>query len=329
MVQKIERFANLAASTLGSTISSGATSLSVVSAASFPTSGQFRVVIDQEIFLVTNVSGNTFTVTPGYESSTQIGHTAGAAVRLLLTAGIMQAVYPTGRRASGAVINMDTNDGILEVNNTAPAPVTVNLPTDPVLYKPYPVVDFAGNAGTHNITVTSGGFSDVINVDGISATYYFNGTVWKVTRSSASQDLSGYVPVTRTINGQPLDADIELTAADVGAVSGSGTCEGDNTGDQVLYAGRVVTAAGAVTMNADDQIVEIAKTTPEDTTVNLPASPVTWKLYTVKDGGFNCAAHNITLVPNAGTIETGTTVVMTRNGQSLSFYWNGANWRIA
>jgi len=88
-----EQFSNLAQTTLGSSISAGATSLAVASASGFPASGQFRIVIDQEIFLVTVVSGTTFTVTPGYESTTQASHTSGAAVAHILTAGVATMLY--------------------------------------------------------------------------------------------------------------------------------------------------------------------------------------------------------------------------------------------
>jgi len=49
-------------------------------------------------------------------------------------------------------------------------------------------------------------------------------------------DLSGYVPTSRTVNGKALSTDISLTASDVGAPSGSGTCSNTNTGDQTLNA---------------------------------------------------------------------------------------------
>jgi hypothetical protein len=46
--------------------------------------------------------------------------------------------------------------------------------------------------------------------------------------------LSGKVPTTRTVNGHALSADVTVTAADVGAPSGSGTSTGSNSGDQDL-----------------------------------------------------------------------------------------------
>ncbi|MEI6730585.1 MAG: GDSL-type esterase/lipase family protein, partial [Pseudomonadota bacterium] len=90
-----EQFTNLAQTTLAGGIAAGATSLSVASAVKFPGSGQFRIVIDQEIFLVTGVSGNNFTVIPGYEGTQTTAHTSGAAVAHILTAGVISRLYNT------------------------------------------------------------------------------------------------------------------------------------------------------------------------------------------------------------------------------------------
>jgi len=82
-----ELFTNNGASTLSAAIATtGATSLTVTSAASFPTGGNFRIIVDSEIMLVTAVAGTTFTITRGQESTTAATHTNGAAVNELLTA---------------------------------------------------------------------------------------------------------------------------------------------------------------------------------------------------------------------------------------------------
>lgn len=82
-----EQYANNATATLNGAITSGATSLQVSSASAFPSSGNFRILIDSEILLVTAVSGTTFTVTRGAESSTAAAHSNGATVSHILTAG--------------------------------------------------------------------------------------------------------------------------------------------------------------------------------------------------------------------------------------------------
>lgn len=84
-----EQFANNATTTLNGSITSTATSLVVTLASSFPTSPQFRIIIDSEIMLVTAVSGTTFTVSRGVENTTQASHSNLATVSMILTSGAL------------------------------------------------------------------------------------------------------------------------------------------------------------------------------------------------------------------------------------------------
>ena len=80
-----EQKENNAQSTLASELAQGALTLTVVSASSFPTVPQFRVIIDAELFLVTAVAGAVFTVTRGAEGTTDVLHGAGSLVTLIET----------------------------------------------------------------------------------------------------------------------------------------------------------------------------------------------------------------------------------------------------
>ncbi|HEX3657049.1 MAG TPA: hypothetical protein VHV55_14645 [Pirellulales bacterium] len=82
-----ELFHNNSTNTLEYTINSSVTTLTVTSASSFPASGNFRLLVDSEIMLVTGVSSNVFTVVRGYESTTAASHTSGATVSSILTSG--------------------------------------------------------------------------------------------------------------------------------------------------------------------------------------------------------------------------------------------------
>jgi len=96
-----EQVANLAASTLSAAITStSATTLTVTSASTFPGTGNFRIKIDTELMLVTAVSGNTFTVTRGIESTTAATHLNLAPVTHILTAGGL-AQYVSDHAGSG------------------------------------------------------------------------------------------------------------------------------------------------------------------------------------------------------------------------------------
>lgn len=82
----VELLTNNAASTLNGAILSGASTLTVASATGFPSKGNFRILIDLEILLVTATAGTVFTVTRGQEGTTPAGHADTAAVTHVITA---------------------------------------------------------------------------------------------------------------------------------------------------------------------------------------------------------------------------------------------------
>jgi len=82
---------NNASSILAAGISAGATSLTVASGegAPFPTSN-FHITVDNEILKCTLRSGDVFTVTRAQEGTQAATHNQGAAVRLNITAAVIQ-----------------------------------------------------------------------------------------------------------------------------------------------------------------------------------------------------------------------------------------------
>jgi hypothetical protein len=104
-------------------------------------------------------------------------------------------------------------------------------------------------------------------------------------------------------------------------VDGSGT----TTTTGMLLATRVVTAAGAVTVGATDDVVIVNKTVGAATTVNLPAG-VTKRRYIIKDGKGDAAANNITITPAAGTIDGAATLVINTNYGRATIIYNGTQW---
>lgn len=81
-----EKFANNASSTLNGSINDMVTTLDVTSASSFPSTGNFRIKIGDEIMTVTTVATNTFTVTRGDEGTAAASHTNLDPVTHVLTA---------------------------------------------------------------------------------------------------------------------------------------------------------------------------------------------------------------------------------------------------
>jgi hypothetical protein len=93
MTTKREQFANNARNTLNGSLTNVATSVILDSVADFPTDGNFRILIDSEIMLVTSISGSTFTVVRGQEGTTGVTHDDGALVTQLITnEGIRQVI---------------------------------------------------------------------------------------------------------------------------------------------------------------------------------------------------------------------------------------------
>lgn len=119
-----EQFANNVSTNLNLAITSGATSLTVNSAIGFPATGNFRIIIENEILLVTGVAGTTFTVSRGQESTTAAAHVQGAVVTHILTAGGIKTLQgivdlfanrPTAS-ASGRIF-APSDGGLIEIDD--------------------------------------------------------------------------------------------------------------------------------------------------------------------------------------------------------------------
>lgn len=91
-----EQYANGATSTLAANVAPGDLTILVNDPAGFPTSGNFRLLVDSEIMEVTAVSGATFTVVRAAEpyDGVQVaaGHGLGATVSGVLTAAALLAI---------------------------------------------------------------------------------------------------------------------------------------------------------------------------------------------------------------------------------------------
>lgn len=88
-----EQYANNAATTLNGGINNSTTSVVVTAGSVFPSVGNFRVIVDNEIMLVTARSTNTLTVTRGAEGTTGASHSSGAAITLILTKVALQNLF--------------------------------------------------------------------------------------------------------------------------------------------------------------------------------------------------------------------------------------------
>lgn len=89
----MERIANGSRSTLTNNITDTQTTIEVVSSVTFPDTGNFRIRVNNELMIVTGVSGNTFTVTRGAENTNNVTHLANTAVLHVCTAGSINEIF--------------------------------------------------------------------------------------------------------------------------------------------------------------------------------------------------------------------------------------------
>lgn len=88
-----EQFVNDSDTTLNGAINDTTTSITVTDGSVFPSSGDFRILIDDEILLVTARSTNTLTVVRGAESTTAASHSDAAVVTAIVTADALDKAF--------------------------------------------------------------------------------------------------------------------------------------------------------------------------------------------------------------------------------------------
>ena len=123
------KFANLASSTLASSLSNTATSISVTSSSSFPTLGSgdyFYASIGEgsgsEIVKVTGVSSNTFTVVRGQDGTSAQNWSSGSPIALRVVAAALDDIAEQAQTAAdteSVSIDGDTMTGTLNFSSAA------------------------------------------------------------------------------------------------------------------------------------------------------------------------------------------------------------------
>lgn len=82
-----EQIVNNAQTLLSAGIDNSQTNIPVSDGSVFPSEGDFRIVIDSELLLVTAISGNTLTAERGVEGSTAASHSSAADVKAVVSEG--------------------------------------------------------------------------------------------------------------------------------------------------------------------------------------------------------------------------------------------------
>lgn len=90
-----EKFANIPITTLNGGIDGVTNTVIVADPSLFPTQPQFRIRVENELMLVTGVTGPTFTATRGIEGTSAVPHLSGVSVTHILTAGAVDLFCQT------------------------------------------------------------------------------------------------------------------------------------------------------------------------------------------------------------------------------------------
>lgn len=109
-----ERITNNSQTTLLGDITNSATSITVNTSTGFPTTGTFHAILDAEIVKVTAISGTTWTISRGEESSTATTHNDGTIIRLIVTAASLRSLQDyavdQGRLTTESGVCVSTSD---------------------------------------------------------------------------------------------------------------------------------------------------------------------------------------------------------------------------
>lgn len=158
---------------------------------------QYRILIEDEIIIVTNSSGDDATIARGAEGTTAAAHADGASVYHIVTAaavGNLSYISSTATQTANTVLAGPTT-------GSAAAPS----------FRALVAADILDISATYvPITRTVNGHALSGNVS-VSASDVGLGSV----ENAAASGL--YVPLSRTVNSKALSSDISLTASDVGA----------------------------------------------------------------------------------------------------------------
>lgn len=238
-----EVYNNDASTSLAASCGVSDTTISVVSSSQFNTSGQFRIRIDDELMLVTSVSGTTWTVTRAVEvcegAQVAVFHNVNSAVYGVLTvASLLElSISGLGTVTNVSVVTANGVSGVVSNPTTTPA-ITISLgnitPTSVIASGAVTGSNLTGiNTGDQTITLTSdvtgtgtGSFATTIGAHVVSyhKMQQASGSVLLGNPTGSTADISEITLGTGlSFSGSVLNVTSGGTITLSGDVSGSGT----------------------------------------------------------------------------------------------------------
>jgi len=159
-----------------------------------------------------------------------------------------------------------------------------------------------------------------------------SGTLTNCTGLPVSSGVSGLGTGVATFLATPSSANLASAVTDetgTGALvfGTSPTIANGTYTNSLTTSVRVVTAAGAVTVVANDYVIVVNKTVGASTALTLQAG-VSGRTLIIKDGKGDAATNNITISPAAGNIDGAATFVMNVNYGAIKIVYNGTEWNI-
>ena len=159
------QYANNPSTTLAGAVTAASASISVASAAGFPTRGKFTIIIDSEIMLVTGVTGTTWTVTRGHDGTAAAAHNNNATVTQILTVDSFLNANHFDVRFFGAVGDGVTDDtDAVEAASTAAIEAGGTVFFPPGTYIVDTINTIGKGDGTKSLSFKGAGFSSVIKL---------------------------------------------------------------------------------------------------------------------------------------------------------------------
>jgi hypothetical protein len=328
-----EQYTNDATTTLVNTIAAGDTSITVQSTVGFPTIPTFHIRIDNEILLVTAVSGATWTVSRAVEACQgtilAVAHAAGATVAEVLTADSLKSIPNYG---SVKIVTISPHSGITAsiTNGTTVPNIDISLgnitPTSVAASGNVTGSNLSGtNTGDQTITLTgdvsgsgTGSFAVTIGTHAVSYA--------KIQQANAHTLLGNPTGSTANVQEVTLGSGLSFSGTTLTATGGGGG---------MSIGGGISGASGTATLlyvDASGNLQQHAATTDgHDTTFNSASGGYTAELTsTTYAGQFAGGQGTVTLSNSSYAIQVSNTgscffsnVFQVSAGTQLAFFGVG------